>query len=56
MDIILPTRIACKNGAEVDAIDAARYLNWRAGERSAIKTAMRRRDRRQARQTLRAAR
>lgn len=56
MDIIFPARIACKNGTEIDAVEHAGDLTWRAGERSGIKTAMRRRDRRQARQALRAAR
>ena len=40
------------NGLEEDAIYAKKYLNWRPGERKAIKQIMNRRFRRQARQEL----
>jgi hypothetical protein len=52
----LPTRTACKNGTELDAIEHARDLTWRTSERSKIKRSMNRRGRRQTRQALRSVR
>lgn len=52
---MIPTRSACKNGTELDAIAHARDLKWRAGERGEIKRGMRRRHRRGVRQMLRTA-
>lgn len=56
MDLVLDTRYATKNGTELDAIEHADALVWRTGERNAIKTRMRRRDRRGTRAILRALR
>jgi hypothetical protein len=56
MDLVLDTRAATKTGAELDAIEHPRALVWDSGERSAIKTAIRRRNRRETRQALRALR
>lgn len=55
MDLILDTRATTKTGAELDAIEHKRDLVWADGERGAVKTAMRRRLRRQTRQALRMA-
>lgn len=52
----LPTRISCKNGTELDAIEHRRDLNWSRGEARQIKRGMNRRGRRQTRQALRAVR
>jgi hypothetical protein len=46
------TRPATKSGAELDATEHAQELVWNHGERTKIKTGMRRRNRRQARQAL----
>ena len=51
----IPVRATAKNGLERDAVEHARDLVWRNGERKAIKRNMNRRHRRQARQVLRAA-
>lgn len=51
----IPTRVTTKNGMELDAVEHARDLVWRDGERKAIKRGMNRRHRRQARQVLRTA-
>lgn len=51
----IPARVATKNGLELDAVEHARELVWRDGERKAIKRGMNRRHRRQARQTIRMA-
>lgn len=53
IDVVLPNRVACKNGMEIDAIEHARDLMWADGERKSIKRAMNRRFRRQGRQVLR---
>lgn len=52
---IIPLRVTCKNGMEIDAIDYHRYLKWADGERTAIKRGMNRRHRRQVRQMIRSA-
>ena len=54
-DFILPNRVACKNGTELDAIEHARDLKWSDGERASIKRSMNRRFRRQGRQAIRTA-
>lgn len=54
MDLVLDTRAVCKNGMELDAIEHARELAWRDGERAKIKRGMNRRHRRSTRQALRA--
>ena len=51
----IPVRVTTKNGLERDAVEHARELVWRDGERKAIKRNMNRRHRRQARQILRTA-
>lgn len=56
IEIEIPTRIACKSGAEVDAIEHRRALNWDRGEARQIKRAMNRRGRRETRQALRSVR
>lgn len=48
-------RPVTRNASEMDATEHADALVWNHGERAKIKRAMRRRDRRQARQTLRLA-
>lgn len=52
---IIPVRVACKNGVEIDAIDRPWYLKWADGERASIKRGMNRRHRRQVRQMIRSA-
>lgn len=55
IDLVLDMRAITKSGAEVDAIEHKQDLVWADGERGTIKTAMRRRLRRQTRQALRMA-
>lgn len=52
---IIPVRVACKNGMEMDAVEKYWYLKWADGERAVIKRGMNRRHRRQVRQMIRAA-
>lgn len=52
---VFATRTATKTGAELDAIEHKRHLVFNHGERNTIKTAIRRRSRRQTRQALRLA-
>lgn len=51
----IPARVTTKNGLELDAVEHARELSWRGGERKAVKRGMNRRYRRQARQVIRTA-
>jgi|ADGO01.1.fsa_nt_gi hypothetical protein len=51
----IPVRVTTKNGLELDAVEHARELSWRGGERKAVKRGMNRRYRRQARQVIRTA-
>jgi len=51
----IPVRVTTKNGLELDAVEHARKLVWRDGERKAIKRGMNRRYRHQAHQVLRTA-
>jgi hypothetical protein len=55
MDLVLNFKTACKSGTELDCVAHKRDLNWKAGERAAVKAAINRRFRRETRRTLRAA-